>query len=382
VPTGTLGPHISGVVQLFDVRAARVLATLCVFVAVAAFLYGVRHTLVLFLFAIFFAYLLEPLVRQIQSSPLARHSRALAIAEAYLCVSAVLALLGFFFGPQLVKDTRALVQSMPGLLDKVASGQIVWQLGNRHGWSYETQLRIEQLIASHRQEILHWIAQLGSYVGQFLANLVWVALIPILAAFFLADGRHFAQIFIEAFDRRDQRRLLRGIIDDLDQMLARFIFSQITLGGFSLVAYSTVLVLLHFPYALALGLAGGIMEFIPVVGPLLAAAAILGVGFLAGFAPLWAVLLFLGAWRLCQDYVVSPRIYGRGLRLHPLVAIAAVLMGGELGGVLGVYLSIPIAATMRVIWNRWQDYTDKLALADSARIAEMSPVPPRKTALR
>jgi len=369
-------------VQLFDSRTARILATICVFVAVAAFLYGVRDTLVLFLFAVFFGYLLDPLVTRIQASPLARHSRPLAIAETYVLVAGGLGLLVYFFGPQLVKDTRSLLQSLPNLLENVTSGKIVWQLGSKHGWSYETQLRIEQLISSHRQQILNWIAQFGGDAAHFLANAIWFVLVPILAVFFLADGRQFAQVLIEAFDRRDQRRLLRNLIDDLDRMLARFIFSQILLGGCAVVAYSSFLLLLRFPYALALGVAGGILEFIPVVGPLVAAGIILGVGFLTAFSPLWAVLIFLGAWRLCADYVLSPHIYGRGLKMHPVAAIAAVLMGGELGGVLGVYLAIPIAAAIRVVWDRWRIYSDAMDSAETSNVAEMSPVAPRKTAIR
>lgn len=368
--------------QLFDSRTARILSTVCIFIAVAAFLYGIRDTLVLFLFAIFFGYLLDPLVTRIQNSPLARHSRGLAIAETYIVLGCGLALLTFFFGPQLAKDTRSLLQSLPNLLENVTSGKIVWQLGSKHGWSYETQLHIEQLISSHRQEILNWIGQLGAEAAHFLANALWFVLVPILAVFFLTDGRHFAQKLIDTFDRRDQRRLLREVIDDLDGMLARFIFSQILMGGCAIVAYSSFLLLVRFPYALALGVGGGILEFIPVVGPLVAAGIILGVGFLTGFSPLWAVLLFLGAWRLCADYAISPHIYGRGLKMHPLAAIAAVLMGGELGGILGVYLAIPIAAAIRVIWDRWRSYNDAMDSADTSNVAEMSPVSPRKTALR
>jgi predicted PurR-regulated permease PerM len=116
----------------------------------------------------------------------------------------------------------------------------------------------------------------------------------------------------------------------------------------------TVFSLLRVPYALALGLAAGVMEFIPVVGPLLGAAAILGVAFLANYHHLLVVASFLGVWRLVQDYVTTPRLMGGKLELHPLAVIFAVLVGGEIGGVIGVYLSIPIAATLRIVWRRWQ----------------------------
>ncbi len=361
--------------HLFDLRTAKVLTTIAAFVGIAAFLYGIRHTLVIFLFAIFFAYLVEPLVNRIQSSPLARGSRGLAIAETYLLVAAVLTGLGIFFGPKLIEDTHRLSNTLPNLLENVTSGKIVWQLGSKHNWSYDTQYRIEQFIAEHRDAILSWMGQVGGEVAQFLTNLVWVALIPILAVFFLIDGGKIAHRLIDKFDRREQRRLLRRIVEDLDQMLGRFIFSQILVAGLSLCAYSVVLTVLRYPYSLALAFAGGIMEFIPVVGPLVAAAVILGVGFLAGYSKLWILVLFLGSWRLIQDYVVSPRIMGHGLELHPLAAIAAVLMGGELGGVLGVYLSIPIAAALRSIWNRVQDYINAAEPPEPTTLATVGPRP-------
>lgn len=137
-------------------------------------------------------------------------------------------------------------------------------------------------------------------------------------------------------------------------MLAHYIRMQLVLAGLSVAAYMSVLSLLRVPYALALGAIAGVLEFIPIVGPLVGAAAILGVAFLANYHHILIVALFLGGWRLLQDYFTSPRLMGGKLELHPLAVIFAVLVGGEIGGVIGVYLSIPIAAALRIVWRRWQ----------------------------
>lgn len=354
---------------------------MCAFVAVGAFLYGIRHTLVIFVFSILFAYLLEPLVVRVQTSPLARRSRGLAIAETYILLSLLLLVLGVVFGRRLLEDTRQLVQSLPGLLERVASGTIVWQVGSKHGWSFDSQWKIEQLVAAHRTQILDWVTQMGEATAQFLADSVWLIVIPILAVFFLNEGRQYAQAFIATFDRREQRRLLRSIFADLDAMLAEFIFTQIVLSAMCLLAYGAILGMLHFPYALVLALAGGILEFIPVIGPLVAAVGIFVVGFLTGAHQLLLVIVLLGVWRLIRDYVITPRVMGGRLELHPLVAIVAVLMGGELGGVLGVFLSIPIAATIRVIWKRWRVYVEAAEAASlAAELAEIGPHVPRNRA--
>ena len=216
--------------SVFDQRTAKVLATICAFVAIGIFLYEVRHTLVVILFAVLFAYLLEPVVYRIERSRLARGSRWLAILETYLAIGAILAVLGILFGPKLVEDTRLLSQSLPGLLEKVTSGKIVWQFGNRYGWSYDTQLKIEQFIAAHQAEILAWSEEAGTAVAKMLQNMIWVALIPILAIFFLRDGRRFSATLLHIFGKSNQRHFLRLIMTDLDVMLAHFIRAQLDTG--------------------------------------------------------------------------------------------------------------------------------------------------------
>jgi predicted PurR-regulated permease PerM len=358
-------------VSVFDLRTGRVLTTICAFAASAAFVYGVRRTLIIILFAVFFAYLLEPLVLRIQRSRIGCHSRSLAIAETYLACAVVITVLLVIFGPRLAEDSRRLVQSLPSLLDRVTSGKIVWQLGSRHGWSYETQERIEQLIAGHREALISFTSQIGASVAQALANVVWMVLIPILAIFFLRDGRKISEALIGNVGDGHQQRFLRDIAQDLDAMLASFIGAQLILSGISMVVYTSVLSLLHFPYGLALGVAAGVVEFVPVVGPAVAAGSILGVGFLAAYPHLLILALFLALWRVVQDYVISPHVMGGKVELSPLASIVAVLMGGELGGVLGVYLSIPIAATVRILWVRWQRYSSTVRAATENEVAAL-----------
>ena len=339
---------------IFDSRTARALTTVLIFVVSAWFVYKVRSTLILVLFSVLFAYLLEPIVLRIERSPMGRNSRALAILETYLICGGILALLMAIFGGRIVNDMRQLIQSMPSLLDRVASGKIVWQLGSRHGWSYDTQFRIEQFIASHRDALESYTSQIGASIAGSLKNAIWFLLIPILAIFFLKDGRSLADAAICALNRRQQRRFMRDVARDLDEMLASFIGAQLILAGAATLVLSSFFWLMHLPYGLALGVTAGFLEFIPVVGPAIAAALILGIGFLAAFPHLLWIAIFLALWRLVQDYLISPRVMGNKVELHPLAAIVAVLMGNEIAGVIGVYLSIPVAATLRILWVRWQ----------------------------
>jgi predicted PurR-regulated permease PerM len=142
-------------------------------------------------------------------------------------------------------------------------------------------------------------------------------------------------------------------------MLAHFIRAQLSLAALTLVMYSIVLSTMRMPYALVLGFLGGLLEFIPVVGPLVAALIILGVSLLTSYSHWLALVIFLGCWRLIQDYVSSPRIMGRSMELHPLAAIFGVMAGGEVAGILGIFLSIPVMASLRIVFRRWRLYAEK-----------------------
>jgi predicted PurR-regulated permease PerM len=85
----------------------------------------------------------------------------------------------------------------------------------------------------------------------------------------------------------------------------------------------------------------------------------MAVALLTGY-PHWLVLVvFLLVWRGIQDYVSSPHIMGESMELHPLAAIFGVMAGAEIAGILGVYLSIPVMASLRIVFRRWRLYTEK-----------------------
>jgi predicted PurR-regulated permease PerM len=102
-----------------------------------------------------------------------------------------------------------------------------------------------------------------------------------------------------------------------------------------------------------------VLEFIPVVGPLAGALTIVSVALLMSYQHWLILVIFLGVWRLVQDYVSSPRIMGESMELHPLAAIFGVMAGGEVAGILGIYLSIPVMASLRIVFRRWRLYAEK-----------------------
>ena len=114
--------------------------------------------------------------------------------------------------------------------------------------------------------------------------------------------------------------------------------------------------MIGIPYPVLLGVLAGVLEFIPLVGPLVLATAAAVVGALhAPMLALWAVG-FLGVLRLVEDYLIYPRLMRNGIHLHSLAIILAVLVGAELGGVAGMFLSVPTVAIASVVYRHWVEW--------------------------
>jgi predicted PurR-regulated permease PerM len=341
---------------LTDARTARVLVTVLLFALALGFLYVARATLIAFLFAIFFAYLMSPLVNRLETL---LRSRVAAIAVIYALLLVMVVVFFVTVGPKVTREGARLGQSLPTLLTQLSSGQIAQQLGAEHGWNTKSIDLAQSFLLSRSAQITQLAQRIGLRVAD-VAKQAWLFfVVPLLSIFFLKDGRSFSDFLLSTVQSRPQREFLENVLNDLNQMLAHFIRAQLTLAALTLVMYSAVLGIMGVPYALVLGTLGGVLEFIPVVGPLAAGLVIVGVALLMSY-PHWLILMvFLGIWRLIQDYVSSPRIMGESMELHPLAAIFGVMAGGEVAGILGIYLSIPVMAGLRIIFRRWRLYAEK-----------------------
>jgi predicted PurR-regulated permease PerM len=341
---------------LADSRTARVLITVLLFALALGFLYVARATLIAFLFAIFFAYLMSPLVNRLERW---LRSRVLAIAVIYTLLLALVVVFFVAIGPKVTREGAKLGQSLPTILTQLKSGQLAQQLGEEHGWNQKYTLLAQSFLVTHSDNIGHLAQRVGLRMAD-VAKQAWLLfVVPLLSIFFLRDGRSFSDFLLSSVQSRPQREFLENVLNDLNQMLAHFIRAQLTLAALTLVMYSAVLGIMGVPYALVLGTLGGVLEFIPVVGPLAAALIIVSVALLMSYQHWLILVIFLGIWRLLQDYVSSPRIMGESMELHPLTAIFGVMAGGEVAGILGIYLSIPVMAGLRIIFRRWRLYAEK-----------------------
>ena len=332
-----------------DDRTGNVLTTITTFSLAAAILYSARGSLFILLLSLFFAHLLEPAVALVQRhSRLACKNRAWAIAQVYLIGTLLVAGLGYGLGPRVAAQMKNLNAAMPAILDSISSGKAPAGLVRSHGVTAAQQRRIEALLARHRDFIARIFESGAAAIGSTAAKAIWLLAVPVLAIFFLQNGRRMTDAVIETVGPPGERTLTRRILQRIDAMLAKYVRAQLALSGLSFAFYCLSMLLLGFPYAIALSMLGAALEFLPTVGWIASAAVILIIGSLTHSHWIWMAVLLV-VWRLVQDYVTSPRIMGNSLELQPLTVIVALMVGGEVGGIAGLYLSVPAVAALRII---------------------------------
>ncbi len=332
-----------------DDRTGNIVTTVALFAIAAVILYLARGAFFILLLSLFFAYLLEPAVTLLQRhSRLAHKNRTWAITQVYLMGTLVVGSLGYVFGPHLAAQMRSLNAVLPQVLESISSGSAGAMLGRTHGLSAAQQLWIQNWLARHHDTIVGVFERGAASAAYVAASAMWLFVVPILAIFILQDGRQMTDAFIQSVELRKGRTLLPRVLRRVDTMLAKYIRAQLILAGLSFLFYSVSMLALGFPYAIALGFLGGILEFLPAIGWIISAAAMLPIGFVAHAHWIWMAGLLI-VWRLVQDYVNSPRIMGNTLELQPLTVIFALMVGGQVGGIAGLYLSIPAVAVLRIV---------------------------------
>jgi len=254
--------------------------------------------------------------------------------------------------PGLLRHTGKLFNEVPAFLEGVSNGEIAEEIGDKYEWSEARELRLKEFLIRHREETQNLVRSGERYTSSAAQAIGWLVVIPVLAIFFLHDGDHIASTLIQIASMGGKYPAVHEVADEIHLIIKRYVRAKVILCGLSLIFYSAAMLVLRFPHAIVLGFLGGALEFIPVAGWIVSMAMIVGVGALGHSHWIWMAVL-LGMWRAVQDYYTSPRVMGRELEIHPLMAIFAVMVGGEIGGIIGIYLLVPVIAAIRVIWRRY-----------------------------
>ncbi len=332
----------------WDARAARVAWTVGI-VAVAFYAaYTVRKALLVFVLALFLAYVISPLVNVLERYKWRRIPRGASVLAAMSLVIAVLGLGIVLVAPMVAEEAQKLSEELPTLTEKttlVAKIPLPRWLEQFRG---RLNVFVQENIKAGTAAALPFAKDLGAKIFVFAGNVIFVVLIPILAIIFVTDGPQIKDTLLELGPPAARGRFSR-VLSDLHDALGKYVRALGLLSLATLLAYGVVFSIAGVPYAILLAVIAALLEVIPMLGPLMAAVIALFVAGISGYGHLLWIGAFIIGYRIFQDYVLSPYLMSGGIGVHPALVIFGLIAGEQIGGVAGIFLSIPVIAALIIL---------------------------------
>jgi predicted PurR-regulated permease PerM len=317
-------------------------------------LYLLAPVLTPFALAAIVAYLLLPGVDWLQRHRLPRSAAVLLMIT--LAGLALLALL-LILVPVLQREIKALQQQLPALITWL-NASVAPRLNELFGTSLSFDAQtLRELLTEHaagRGDLIGRIVEQARAGGVALIGVLGtLLLVPVVLFYALADWHDFARRIESLLPRRWHGAIV-GMLAEIDALLAQFLRGQLSVMGALAVYYSGALALAGFQSALPIGILTGLLAFIPYVGfatglGLALLVAVLQFGSWYGLA---AVAVIYGVGQLLESFVLTPRLVGGAIGMHPLAVIFALLAFGQVFGFFGVLLALPASAVMLVALRR------------------------------
>lgn len=352
-------PSISSIV-----RVVLVVIIGLVTVGLGVFLiYYLQNLFFLIILSVFFAYLLNPLVRIIRRPFKERHlekfmPRSIAIVIAYLIVFLVFGLAISYLAPRVIEQAKELAGNLPSYSEQIKSR--VANLNER----YENYQLPPQLREELNNKITTSLGDIGGKVteiaGSLAINILSISpffiLIPILSFFFLKDVNMFRVSILRMFPNGLWRSRAESFLEDVNTTLAAYTRAQLISCVLIGTICTIIFYILDVNYALLLGILAGVLEFIPLIGPAVIGIVAVTIAAFSSGSQAVGVGISLAVLRLIHDYVTYPRIVREGIHLHPLAIVLSVLAGEQIAGITGVFLTIPIVAIFTVIYKHVREH--------------------------
>ncbi|WP_101925941.1 MULTISPECIES: AI-2E family transporter [Luteimonas] len=330
-----------------------------------------------FVLALLLGWLGDPLVDRLERRG---RSRAVAVTLVFLMMTLLVALALIILVPMIERQIVLLIDSLPMYRDWLLGTALPW-IEQRTGYEVMTWLdtdRLIELVRDHWEQaggiaatVLAYVSRSGFAVLAIVINLV---LVPILTFYFMRDWDKLVER-VASLIPRDHIGTVSRLAHESSESLGGFLRGQflVMIGQGAIYAIGMSVVGLRL--GLLIGTIAGLISFIPYLGATVGIlmALIAAIVQTQGFD--WQLLILIGVvftiGQLVESYVLTPRLVGDRIGLHPVAVIFAVLAGGQLFGFLGMLLALPVAAVANVLLRYAQErYTQsKLYAGDTPEIA-------------
>ena len=320
--------------------------------------------------ALFLSFAIEPAVNWFAGRGM---RRGVATGLMFVFILIALAILLMMIVPAIVSGFRQLVANTDTWVATITR----WL--DRLGITVD-QAKLTEQIKARAEDIVGYAANFAGRVfgiaTSILGGLFHWATIGLFTFYFVAEGPQVRRAICSVLPPERQQRVL-FVWDQAIDKTGGYFYSRLLLAAINGTGMYVTLRVFGVPFAAPLAVFEGVVsEFIPIVGTYIAGAAPIGVAFLVSPTAGIAALIYVLAYQQLENYILSPRLTARTMNLHPAVAFAAALVGGQLGGILAAFLALPVAA---VIQASIQEYGRRYAVVENPLtrdVAIPSPSPP------
>ncbi|WP_337101909.1 AI-2E family transporter [Paenibacillus sp. YIM B09110] len=299
--------------------------------------------------SVFFYYLLRPLVNQMEIHKI---NRSLAILLIYAAIAIMFVVFGILVWPPLRAQLTMLVDNAPSLFDTL--NEQAKELERNELWSRFIPDDRSPLSA-FTQYLNKGYTFVSNYITGMFALFSNIAIIfiifPIILFYMLKEGDRFGRALVTGFPLRF-RKDAAEVVSHIDEALSSFIVGKVIINlSLGVLMYIGFLII-DLPYALLLTVVAVILNFIPFIGSFLSSIPIVIIAFIVSpTTAIWSVFIITAAQQI-QDNLIAPYVYGRQLDIHPLTTIILVLIGGDLAGIIGILIIIPVYMIIKIITTK------------------------------
>ena len=320
---------------LFDV-SWRTIARVLVAAAVVWIWVQIRQSILIFLISIILAITIDPLVRWLEAR---RIPRGVAAAASVFVLAALIVAMLAASWVSLTQQAELIVSNLSEFSQRMLQQfPMLQQIFPATG---------QGSVSGLDRYVTGFVNSASNAVGMLVLALV-------LTVYLLIEWRQTLD-WLVAFVPSDRRRKVWRTLREAHDVVYAYAIGNIITSAITTIATFIVLAALGVPAALLLAIIAGVFDFVPVVGFILSGAVTALLAATVSMTTLGIVVAFYILFNMVENYVIMPKVYGRGLQLSDLAVLLAIVVGAQLGGVAGALIALPVAAiypTVERIWLR------------------------------
>ncbi|QAT62044.1 MULTISPECIES: AI-2E family transporter [Tissierellales] len=320
----------------------------------------------MFIFSVIMAYLFNPIVNFFEKRKI---RRSLGILIVYAIILGVIVILSLTIIPNITKEAKKLMEILPLYLNRIFD--FLNNIYDRYYssiYSLPPQLQgVEQAVMGNAENMGNILSEnikkITSSMMDIFPKITSIILVPIFTFYLILDKDSIKnKIYITV--PKDKRQDFSRLSKEIDKALGEFIRGRVIVAIFIGVSTTIALLILKIPFGLVIGLIAGIADIIPYFGPVIGIIPAVIFALLdSPLKALWVIIIFTVIQQIEND-LITPKIIGESIGIHPITVIVSLIIGGEIMGIWGMVLAVPAVAVGKIVFSFFMEKLNKNQIID------------------